>query len=168
LGRQASAREPGTAFHLFVDFSLPRLVTALQSPPEKRRAVLTLLYCFAGDGNHCHIQASTKGGGAIKRLKEILPDMDIFIQALAVLIHLEDELSDSLVDLYSYYSSMGIGQASPSTRAGAVGMLPPLLEQNPSSLGELLPTLVRLANDDKWWEVQAQLLVVACSVLESV
>ncbi|CAM9561394.1 unnamed protein product, partial [Hapterophycus canaliculatus] len=159
IGVQCFRREPSTAFHLFCDFTLPRLASVLVSDPSKRRTILRIFYAFVACGAFARVQA-------IKRLQEALPDEDAFLCSLSCLAHQEDEFDGPLLDLYLYYSSAGLGSPSSSVRAACVGMLGPLLLRSSGSIGELLPTMQRMAGEDSSWEVQAQLVVASCAVLD--
>ncbi|CAM9656081.1 unnamed protein product, partial [Laminaria digitata] len=160
IGVQCSGREPSTAFHLFCDFSLPRLAPSLATDPTKRRAILVIFYAFVGGGEHSRVQA-------IKRMQEALPDGDAFLSSLASLAHLEREFDGALMDLYVHYCSVGLKSTSTAVRAACVGMLGPLLPRSPESTGGFLSAMSRMAEEDPSWEVHAQLLVAACAILES-
>lgn len=58
IGIQTSAREPSTAFHLFCDFTLPRLASALAAHPPKRREILRGFYSFVGGGVYSRVQVN--------------------------------------------------------------------------------------------------------------
>ncbi|CAM9879604.1 unnamed protein product [Scytosiphon promiscuus] len=160
VGVQCSRREPSTTFHLFCDFTLPRLSPALVADPSKRRPILRLFYTFVASGVFARVQA-------IKRLQEALPGQDAFLCSLSCLAHQEDEFDGPLLDLYLHYCSIGLGSPSSSVRAACVGMLGPLLLRSSGSMGGLLPTMQRMADEDSSWEVQAQLIVASCAVLDA-
>lgn len=56
IGLQCSAREPSTSFHLFCDFTLPRLAPALAAHPAKRRTILRTFYAFVATGVFARVQ----------------------------------------------------------------------------------------------------------------
>eukprot|EP00903_Cladosiphon_okamuranus_P019641 g18059.t1 len=159
IGAQCSGREPSTSFHLFCDFTLPRLAPALTTDPSKRRTILRTFYAFVATGVFARVQA-------IKRLQEALPDGDAFLCSLACLAHQEDEFDGPLLDLYLHYCSVGLGSPSSAVRAACVGMLGPLLLRASESTGEFLSIMQRMAEEDSSWEVQAQMVVASCAVLD--
>jgi hypothetical protein len=74
-----------------------------------------------------------------------------------------DEL---LLDLYSYYASIGLGLPSPKIRAGAVGMLQSLLPQAEVIVASNLPLLENLTDGGgMWWELQVNLVSLCGSYL---
>eukprot|EP00752_Nemacystus_decipiens_P006554 g5901.t1 len=160
IGAQCSGREPSTSFHLFCDFTLPRLAPALAGDPSKRRVILKVFYAFVATGVFARVQA-------IKRLQEALSDGDAFLCSLACLAHQEDEFDGPLLDLYLHYCSVGLGSPSSAVRAACVGMLGPLLVRTSESTRDFLSTMQRIAEEDSSWEVQAQMVVASCAVLEA-
>ncbi|CAM9753250.1 unnamed protein product [Ascophyllum nodosum] len=161
VGVQSYSKEPSTAYHLFCDFSLLRLAPAVASEPSKRRTILGIFYAFVGSGVHARVQA-------IKRLQQGLGNDDAFFAALSTLVYLEDELGDPLLDLYFQYCSVGLHSPSDASRAACVGMLGPLLPQTSETMRELLPIMLRIAEQDASWEVQAQLVVASVAALDAI
>lgn len=71
----------------------------------------------------------------------------------------------SLLDLYVYYCMIGLSMPSPHIRASSVSMLSVVAEHSPAALVGIMNSLYALRGD-KWWEVQAQLLIVASALLQ--
>ncbi|CAN0294858.1 unnamed protein product [Ectocarpus sp. 6 AP-2014] len=160
IGVQCSGREPSTSFHLFCDFTLPRLAPALVVDASKRPKILRIFYAFVSTGVFARVQA-------IKRLQEALPDGNAFLSSLSCLAHEEDEFDGPLLDLYLHYCSVGLGSPSSGVRAACVGMLGPLLLRSSESMRDFLSTMMNMAHEDPSWEVQAQIVVASCAVLEA-
>ncbi|CBJ30288.1 conserved unknown protein [Ectocarpus siliculosus] len=160
IGVQCSGREPSTSFHLFCDFTLPRLAPALAADASKRPKILRIFYAFVSAGVFARVQA-------IKRLQEALPDGNAFLSSLSCLAHEEDEFDGPLLDLYLHYCSVGLGSPSSGVRAACVGMLGPLLLRSSESMRDFLSTMMKMAHEDPSWEVQAQVVVASCAVLEA-
>lgn len=56
IGVQCSTRETSTTFHLFCDFTLPRLAPALATDPSKRGMLLRVFYTFVASGVFARVQ----------------------------------------------------------------------------------------------------------------
>jgi len=150
---------------MFFDLCLPQLLPMLSKAPEKRRAILTILFGFAE-------QAPLVRSHMVRRLYDALGNLCAFLQCLTILIFMEDCLTASdhgvaLLDLYAYYALIGASQPQPTMRAASLAMLAVVVQHDPHFVPRVLPTLERLAADD-WWEVQCQLLIVGAKLLEVV
>lgn len=157
LGEFMISSDASTATSLFQDFALPNLTLMLESSPGKRHAVLRIMYAFCRQDVSSHIQM-------IKELQERVPEMSTFVHALTILIFMEKQMNDALLDLYLYYCVIGSEQPSPSLRAASIAMLSVVVAHNEALVTDMLPKLTVMAQEDSWWEVHAQLLVV-CSAL---
>ena len=150
------------AFEVCCDFTLPGLVASLAGPRadsggEKRDAAMSTLYAFCADEASAHV-------GMIKRLQASVADQALYVRCLVSLVHQERSLSGRLGDLYRDCCALGLGLPSPSVRAASVSMVPQLQRHAPEAVESLVPTLERLMND-RWWEVQAQLLVASAAIM---
>jgi hypothetical protein len=157
LGVQMIGQDASTASQLFSDFSLPNLSLMLENSPGKRHAVLRIMYAFCKPDVSSHIQM-------IKELQATVPEMSTFVHALTILIFMEKQMNDALLDLYLYYCVIGISMTSPNLRAASIAMLSVVVAHNEMLVIDMLPKLTVMAQEDTWWEVHAQLLVV-CSAL---
>ncbi|KAG3012473.1 hypothetical protein PC128_g16820 [Phytophthora cactorum] len=157
---QHSVRRDGTAASLFMpEFLLPKLTTILSRYTNKRAPLLRILYAFLPNTVLAHIQA-------IKQLRETMADdIPLFVHMLAVLIGMESELDETLVDLYHYYCCIGLETPCEKLRAACLSMLIPFLNYDVNLVVDLLPRLTQLLSRHAWWEVKAQLVVVASALL---
>lgn len=134
LGTQMVQKDQNTAWSLFDDFGLIKIVPILKQCPLKRPAILDLIYKFCA--NDPNVRKS-----AIQSLQEkMLDDSQIFVHCLAILIKFEKELPESLLDLYSYYCIIGMSNPSSSLRAASIGMLSVLCKHKSQSVMPLLGT----------------------------
>jgi hypothetical protein len=74
----------------------------------------------------------------------------------------------SLADIYVYYAVIGMASPSPQLRASGVAILASLVDSAPRVVDGLLPRLEELAAEDRWWQVQAGLVMVAAGILRYV
>ncbi|OQR91703.1 hypothetical protein ACHHYP_04456 [Achlya hypogyna] len=158
LGALCTKRDPAAAAIALSDYTLPGLATILTAAPKKRHAILRIIYSFGSAKVVAHIQT-------IKRLREGLPNMHVFIHCLALLFGLETEMDDTLSDLYYYYCCIGLDMACDKLRAACISMLPLFLASASAFALDLVPRLVAFSIRSTWWEVKAQLLIVASAVL---
>ncbi|ETW04750.1 hypothetical protein H310_03897 [Aphanomyces invadans] len=158
LGAQAVKRDANAAAMLLSDFALPRLASLITTWPSKRHALLKIVYSFSAPKLVAHIQV-------IKRLREALPRMDVFIDCISLLLGLETELDETLADLYYYYCCMGLDMPHEKLRAACLSMLPRFLAWQPSLTLDLIARVSEFSTRYAWWEVKAQLIIVASAVL---
>jgi hypothetical protein len=161
LGQHIAKRDPSSSLSLFCDFALFKMAPTLVANPRKRVGILRLLHAFSPPDAPSHVQC-------IKRLQTIVPDLSVFIHCLTILSSNESHVDELLLDLYSYYASIGLGLPSPKIRAGAVGMLQALLPQAELVVASNLPLLERLTAEmggGMWWELQANLVSLCGSYL---
>jgi hypothetical protein len=78
---------------------------------------------------------------------------------------LETNLDASLLDLYLYYATIGLGMPSPRLRAGSAAVLSALYPLSDGLISPLLPQLQTLAVNETWWEIRAHLLSLSSSIL---
>jgi hypothetical protein len=153
LGFWISRKDPQSSLALFCDFALAKLAPTLLSNPQKRLGILQLLYSFAPSDSNGHIQC-------IKRLQSLIPDLSIFVQCLVILAANERKLDSLLLDLYTYYATIGLSNNSPRIRAGAVSIFAGLFPQSELFVASQLPLLEDLSRTETWWEMQAHLVHV--------
>ncbi|POM63561.1 Hypothetical protein PHPALM_21018, partial [Phytophthora palmivora] len=159
LGHQC-ARRDSTASSLFMpEFLLPKFTTILARYASKRAPLLRILYAFLPNTVLTHIQA-------IKQLREAMnDDIPLFIHMVTILIGMETEFDDTLIDLYHYYCCIGLETPCEKLRAACLSMLIPFLNYDVNLIVDLLPRLTQLSSRHAWWEVKAQLLIVASAFL---
>ena len=158
LGRAMLARDPTAAAALFAEYSLPRLCALLAAAPAKRHDALRVAYAFVANDCGAHI-------AFIRRLQEGVAEMPTFVHALTILILMERRMDEALLDLYLYYCVIGLSMSSPALRAASVAMLAVVGQHAPGMVLEMMARLTVMAAEETWWEVHAQLLVVAGTLL---
>jgi hypothetical protein len=159
LGRWIFQRDPRSSLSLFCDFALFKLARTLNEHPYKRLGILRVLYSFSPHDTLSHVQC-------IKRLQAIVPDLRVFICCLTILATLETELDVSLLDLYQYYATIGLGMPSPRLRAGAAAVMSSLYPLAGGMISPMLPQLKSIASTETWWEMHAHLLTLCAAILD--
>jgi hypothetical protein len=158
LGKWIFQRDGKSSLPLFCDFALFKLSRTLNEHPYKRLGVLRVLYAFSPHDTLSHVQC-------IKRLQAIVPDLRVFICCLTILATLETDLDMSLLDLYQYYATIGLGLPSPRLRAGAAAVMASLYPLAGGMISPMLPQLQALGQSESWWEMHAHLLSLSASIL---
>eukprot|EP01041_Mallomonas_annulata_P000158 gene158-262_t len=159
IGKWIGQREPRSSLTMFCDFALPKLTGTLTTNPHKRLGLLRVMMSFSPQDPQNHVQA-------IKQLQRALPDLNVFITCLTIFAAHETEMNDSLLDLYQYYATIGLGLPSPKLRAGAMAVFASLLPQAVDLAIAMLPQFYTLATQETWWEVHAHLLGLCGSLME--
>lgn len=159
IGRAITARDPFSSLALFMDFSMFKLAATTTRHAQKRLGILQLLHAFAPSDPESHVQC-------IKRLQGIIPQLPDFIACLNILALQEESLSELLLDLYAYYTTIGLSQPSPKIRAGSIAMLRALLPEGESVVAKNLRHLEQAIDGAHcWWEERAQLVALAAQFL---
>jgi len=159
IGKWSTIKDPRSSLLLFCDFALFKLAGTLISNPHKRLSILRVLLAFSTDDPSSRIQC-------IKRLQSIIPDLPVFITCLTILAAHETQMDDSLLDLYLYYGTIGLGLQSPRLRAGAMAVFSALLPRAYEIVAAMLPQFLTMAKQESWWEIHAHLLSLSGSLLE--
>lgn len=159
IGRWTVQRDGKSSLAMFCDFGLMRLAYTVNTHPYKRLGVIRILNSFTPADTASHVQC-------IKRLQNIIPDIKVFIHCLSILATLETHVDISLLDLYLYYATIGIGMPSPRIRAGATAVIATLYPQAAGMISGMLPQLLSLAGTETWWEIHAHLLSLCGSILD--
>uniref|UniRef100_K3WR73 Spermatogenesis-associated protein 4 n=1 Tax=Globisporangium ultimum (strain ATCC 200006 / CBS 805.95 / DAOM BR144) TaxID=431595 RepID=K3WR73_GLOUD len=161
IGHQCVQRDSAIAALLMSESILPKIISDLREHATKRAPLLQVVYSFVPDSVLAHIQT-------IKRLREGLPDdIPVFIHTLSILLYMENDLDDTLVDLYYYYCCIGLEAPCEKLRAACLSMLVPLVSYDLSLVVDLLPRLTQFSSRYAWWEVKGQLLIVSSAFLHS-
>ncbi|KAK1944536.1 hypothetical protein P3T76_004448 [Phytophthora citrophthora] len=162
IGQHCVHRDGTASSLLMPEFLLPKFTQILSRYATKRAQLLRVLYAFLPDTVLSHIQA-------IKHLREALADdIPLFIHMLTILIGMESELDDTMIDLYHYYCCIGLETPCEKLRAACLSMLIPFLNYDVGLVVDLLPRLTQLSSRYAWWEVKAQLVIVAAAFLRKV
>lgn len=164
IGREMQKRDTRMSTAAFIEVSLPALLPVLhiEGMDAKRRAVLKLLCDFVATNSEAHLSL-------VADLQKLIKDKSVFVFCVATLAQLvcaylstrRFRPSKQLVDLYLYYTSVCLAQATASLRVAGVATLAAAAPLHSGILAPYLPTLVAIAQQDKWWETQAQLVVVS-------
>src|SRR3546814_7545749 len=101
---------------MLMDYTIPSLAHVLRNSPTKRQGLMSLMYSFTDAQAPAHT-------ACIKRLQLITGHLDIFVECLSSLIELESDFDDTLLDVYVYYATIGLGSACNRTRAAALRIL---------------------------------------------
>lgn len=158
IGQYLTDIDPSNSVTLFCDFSLFKMSNTLLRNPLKRRGILRLLHAFAPSDVHSHVQC-------IKRLQSMVSELSVFIHCLTILASNESQMDDLLLDLYSYYATIGLAQPSPKIRAGSIAVLSCLLPRAESIVALSLPQLELSLQTENWWEVHTNLINLCGSFL---
>ncbi|CAK4636164.1 hypothetical protein LEN26_010368 [Aphanomyces euteiches] len=159
MGTQCVKRDPNSAALLMSDYALPRLAPLLILWPSKRHALLSIVYSFSSPKLVAHIQV-------IKRLREALQSMSVFVGCLCILVNLETEMDETLADLYYYYCCTGLDMSCEKLRASCLSMIPRFLSWNAKLALDLIPRLSAYSTRSAWWEVKAQIILVATALVQ--
>ncbi len=144
----------------FTNFTLPHFVPMLRNSGNKRSPLLSIAYGFC-------IPSIEQHKAMIKTVQELVADQRTFLYCLTAFSTLEGPnlQNQELLDLYTYYCSIAVGMPSPSLRAAAISVLCLIAPHSPEEVSNLFARFQSMADEDTWWEVQAQLVVLASILL---
>lgn len=154
IGSFITEKDGLTSLNLYADFALPKLVTTIYQNPTKRFGILQTLHAFTPSFSEAHVQC-------IKRLQNLVTDLHVFINCLAILAIQEDALDELLLDLYSYYATIGLGAPSPKLRANCLAMLSALLPEGELIVANSLKSLADGLSHNSWWEEMFQAIALS-------
>jgi hypothetical protein len=158
LGTYIARKDPRSSVSLFCDFALFKLAKSINEHIYKRHGILQVLYAFSPNDSTSHIQC-------IKKLQMVAVDLKVFVHCLTILCTLETKVDMSLLDLYLYYATIGLGLPSPRLRGGAVSMISTLYNQAGGMISPMLPQLTKLSQTETWWEIHGHMLSLSSSIL---
>lgn len=96
---------------IFLDYYLTPLTTIfINNNNKKKEALLKILKNFTSSSKLNYIQS-------IKRLQIILPNLSSFLNCLSILSNFEINYDDLLLDMYSYYLTIGLTSNSSQCRS---------------------------------------------------
>eukprot|EP00448_Togula_jolla_P017141 CAMPEP_0170586486 /NCGR_PEP_ID=MMETSP0224-20130122/9772_1 /TAXON_ID=285029 /ORGANISM="Togula jolla, Strain CCCM 725" /LENGTH=798 /DNA_ID=CAMNT_0010910039 /DNA_START=47 /DNA_END=2440 /DNA_ORIENTATION=+ len=146
---------------LITEVGLPPLAKPLAKSPEKREALCDIIYSYTPEETLGHLLV-------LRALKEQLREVPVYACCLACLVTADAQLGlldEHLLDLYIYYALMALHNTQPKIRVSGISILSTIAgSPQHQSLLPLISHFESLAGDD-WWEVQAQLLLVASQLL---
>jgi len=151
---------------LLIDVALPSVAPLLKEAAGKRESVCEFVTAFAQPGAVGRL-------GMLRALKEAIADTPVYVACLSYLVCLEEQedLADEhLNGHYMYYASVALHTGQPRVRVAGLSVLAALTAPRDCALGvvtgvlALLPSFAPLVAD-AWWEVQAQLALLAAQLL---
>jgi hypothetical protein len=145
---------------LLQDYILPRLAKYIIRLPAKREVLCHLFYSFLPQESAIRLKN-------VQKLSESLNNTSELIKCLAVLVKYDKEYNEELHDVYIYYALMGLESSSPFIRTSALAIFSQLATLNTLPILNIVSQLAALAEDD-WWEVKAQVLQCAGTLLSIV
>jgi hypothetical protein len=158
LGELILEKDASSSLSLFVDFVLSKLIKTLQENASKRKGILSIMAAFCPSDSPSRLQS-------IKSLRNFVPDVKVFLICLGIIADDETNPSATIVDLYIYYAAIGLGLPSPHVRAASVGILTAMFPYAKDEVSGMLPQIIRLSNEETWWEVHANLLSLCCTII---
>lgn len=162
LGEKMREQDAPLTQQLITEVGLPSLARELARSPEKRECLCEIIYSYTQEDTLNHLLV-------LRSLKDIVHDLPVYVSCLACLIHVDAELGlldEHLLDLYIYYAMIAMQSSQPKIRVAGISIVSTitLCSSQHQSILSLVPAMNGLAADD-WWEVQAQLLLLAALLL---
>jgi len=163
LGGLMRAVDPPLTQQLVTEVALPSLAKELSRSPEKRECLCEILYSFTQEDTLNHLLV-------LRALKDKIGDhLSVYVSCLSCLIFKDAQLSlldEHLLDLYVYYALVAMQHPQPKVRVAGISILSTITmcSSQYQSIVALIPSFAALAGDE-WWEVQAQLLLLATQLI---
>eukprot|EP00968_Pinguiococcus_pyrenoidosus_P025084 scaffold5443_cov291-Pinguiococcus_pyrenoidosus.AAC.17 len=161
IGAELSLQDASVAVPLFLDFTLPRLRSRMESSMLDVRAAMRVFSAHVGDAS---APSATPRLATVRMLQGALDHADLFLQCLSVMCGLENEIGEDLLDLYMDYAIAGMSRPKQILRAAAVSMVPSLIRLHPKIASRLLERVRSLVWTDTSAETQAH-IALACTAL---
>lgn len=163
LGSLMQEIDPVLTQQLMMDVGLPTLGPLLVDSAGKREPVCELVYTYAQPAVLSHLSA-------LRALKEAIECLPVYVVCLSYFVSLELQLGlldEHLLENYMYYADVSLQSPQPRIRIAGLSILVTITassEEHSQNVLSLLPRFAELVHDD-WWEVQAQLLLLASQLL---
>eukprot|EP00929_Paragymnodinium_shiwhaense_P006898 TRINITY_DN110850_c0_g1_i1.p1 TRINITY_DN110850_c0_g1~~TRINITY_DN110850_c0_g1_i1.p1 ORF type:complete len:845 (+),score=243.11 TRINITY_DN110850_c0_g1_i1:105-2639(+) len=162
LGEGMREIDPQVTQQLITEVGLPSLCKELVRSPEKRESICRIIYSFTQMEKLNHLVV-------LRAIKEKLDDTSVYVSVLASLVGIDAEmglLDEHLLDLYIYYALIAMQSSQPKIRVAGLQILSTITTTSAQqdSIVALIPVFSQLAGDE-WWEVQAQVLLLAAKLL---
>mmetsp|Transcript_41803 Transcript_41803/g.75900 ORF Transcript_41803/g.75900 Transcript_41803/m.75900 type:complete len:820 (+) Transcript_41803:88-2547(+) len=148
---------------LMIDVGLPSLGPLLADTAGKREPLCELIYTYVQPAVLSHL-------AVLRAVKEAIERLPVYIACLSYFVHLEVSaglLNEHLMEHYMYYALVALQSPQPRIRVAGLSILVKVTsssEEHSASVLAHLPHFVSLVHDS-WWEVQAQLLLLASNLL---
>lgn len=166
LGEVLREADASATQQLLLSVGMPSIARELAAKPAKREALCEVVYCFAQQDSPSHLMA-------LRALKDRIPSLPDYVGCLSNFVALDaqmDLLDEHLLDVYIYYAVLALQSPQPRIRVAALSVVSAVAASGggaQQAVLALLPNLRDLEQDD-WWEVQAQLLVVFSHMLRGI
>jgi hypothetical protein len=161
LGESMRGQDSALTHQLFLDVQLGSLTDIMADIAGKRESIAEVMMTFISKSSLAHISV-------LRALKERLKDLSMYCIILTYFIPPQVKtglLDDNLLDLYVYYAMVALHNAQPKVRVAGIALAQQIASAGHANLiWPLIPDLAELASDS-WWEVQAQLLILASTLL---
>lgn len=163
LGDLMREADPPLTQQLVTEVGLPSLARELSRSPEKRECLCEILYSYTQEDTLNHLLV-------LRALKDKVGDnLPVYVSCLSCLISIDAQLSlldEHLLDLYVYYALVAMQSPQPRIRVAGISILSTITtcSSQHHSIVALIPNFAALANDE-WWEIQAQLLLLAAQLV---
>jgi len=148
---------------LMIDVGLPSLGPLLADTAGKREPLCELIYTYVQPAVLSHL-------AVLRAVKEAIERLPVYIACLSYFVHLEVSaglLNEHLMEHYMYYALVALQSPQPRIRVAGLSILVKVTsssQEHSASVLAHLPHFISLVSDS-WWEVQAQLLLLASNLL---
>uniref|UniRef100_A0A7S4R532 Uncharacterized protein n=1 Tax=Alexandrium monilatum TaxID=311494 RepID=A0A7S4R532_9DINO len=166
IGVLMGEADPVLTQQLMTDVGLPSLAPLLIDSAGKREPLCELVYTYTQPAVLSRL-------GVLRVLKEAIDKLPVYIACLSYFAPLElqaELLDEHLLDHYMYYALVALQSPQPKIRVAGLSILVTVTsssEEHSMNVLPLLPSFAELVHD-RWWEVQAQLLLLASQLLHHV
>lgn len=148
-------------FRQFYDIHLKKLCDIITLDPCKTGHICKVIGAYCSDSVNSRVNM-------LKALKDCLSNnQQVLTFTFAKMLELEPSYNEVLFDIYMYYAMSGLSFQSPIVRTAALRMLNIMAEYNYELAFNLVDKFIALINDE-YWEVKAQLYILACFLLKKV
>lgn len=133
--------------------------TIVKESAPKRQYICELIYC------HCQhdLQMRIK---VVQSLKKFLKNDEIVYACHAFLISNEESFNEQWFDVFLYYALIGLSNPRVNIRVYSLNVLNTIATHNAESILDITEKIHRISNE-KHWEIKAQCLEYAITILSS-
>lgn len=147
--------------HQFYDIHLRKLCDIITIDPSKAGHICKIIGAHCSDSVNSRVQM-------LKTLKDYLyGNLQVLTYTFAKMLELEPNYNELLFDIYMYYAMSGLSFQSPIVRTASLRMLNIMADYNYELAFNLVDKFISLINDE-YWEVKAQLYILACELVKKV
>jgi len=166
IGVLMGEADPVLTQQLMTDVGLPSLAPLLIDSAGKREPLCELVYTYTQPAVLSRL-------GVLRVLKEAIDKLPVYIACLSYFAPLEHQaelLDEHLLHHYMWYALVALQSPQPKIRVAGLSILVTVTsssEEHSMNVLPLLPSFAELVHD-RWWEVQAQLILLASQLLQHV